>query len=1278
MLQTIYRQEKNGTETCFQIESSRQLKPTELDCIEWLIMDLNHPDQTDYDSFLLQAFVEIGPRLSVETPASSNAVSICQSIGIDCVRRIEQFVRYPLSDNATKEIILAQRLDPMTQEVYRESITTFDSGIAPKAVRHIQVLERGEDALREINAELGLGMDAFDITFYRDLFRNLGRNPTDVELFQIGNANSEHCRHWYFKGLLVIDGKPMPMTLLDMVREPLRVLERAGHTNTILAFNDDAGAIRGHHTLVFLPSMPGYASPFVRRNTMLHITATAETHNHPTMWAPYPGAETGVGGRIRDNSAAGRGARPLAGFAGYCVGNLHIPGYGIPGEVLGKTDTPYAQPLHILIEASDGAADYGNQFGEPCIGGFTRSCGLIVDGQPREFRKPILYSGGVGRIEDMHAKKQPAEPGMLIIQIGGPAYRIGVGGGSASSMMQGQSTAALDFNSVQRGNGEMKQRTNRVLIACMDMGEENPIISLHDQGAGGPSNVLVELLEPLGGKMDIRSINLGDVTMSVLEIWSAEYQERYGLLIDPHRYGDFQHICDMERVNCEVMGEITGDGHVMVSDSLNGTTPVHLNLESILTKIPQKTFTSDHLPRTLDPLVLPDGLDVADAIQSVFALPQVGSKRYLTSKKDRSVTGLVAQQQCCGPTQIPVADVAVTTHSFFGSGGAATAIGEQPNKLLVDPAAGARMCVGEMLTNMAAARVTDINDISCRANWMWPAKLPGEGALMYDAVKAMSELMIQLGISVDGGKDSLSMAAQVNGETVKAPGQLVILGYAPMDDVTKVLTPDFKHPGESLIGLIDLGRGRNRLGGSSLAQAYGQVGDTTPDVDDPDFLRRAFLFVQALIDGDLITALHDRSDGGLVTSVIEMCLAGNCGARISIEATTNREVLAALFSEELGIIFECDEDSLEFIEKQSIAFGAPFGIIGKTQSHDLGFAVDQFACAQCQAVVFQQSLTQLRQWWEETATRIEMLQANPAVVEQERASHGIIAWPQYGLTFKPHPTADELLLAANKPRVAIIREEGTNGDKEMAAAFSAAGFEAWDVSMNHLLHDHVDLDNFHGVVFCGGFSFMDTFGSAKGWAASMLFNDKLRAMFKRFYERSDTFSLGVCNGCQLMGLLGWVPKRGLHEIDQPHFVHNASGRFESRWTNVVIQDSPSILLRTMAGSRLGIWVAHGEGRLLIPGATAADLIARNNLAPMSYISPEGEPTETYPYNPNGSPHGWTALCSEDGRHLAMMPHPERCFLKRQWSYMPEDWKEHLEASPWLQMFQNARNWVENG
>jgi phosphoribosylformylglycinamidine synthase len=1268
----LYRNIDKGLDYGFYIESTNPLSSQDLVKIRWLIGETFEPNKVANVPHV-GTNIEIGPRLSIETPYSSNAVAICHAMRMSHITRIERTKCFSLDEGQSAEELLSLHMDRMTQQQYVE-VNNFNTGIVAEPVKIVDLINHGAGILEDVNKTLGLGMDARDIEFYYNLFVNtLKRNPTDVELFQLGNANSEHSRHWYFKGQIIIDGTPMPKTLFEVVQSPLQQLHN--QQCSLIYFRDNAGVIRGFETDVMVPLCPGKPSEMIVKQSLLHIACTAETHNHPTAVSPFSGAQTGTGGRIRDNSAVGRGAYSGIGAAGYFVGNLFIPGYRIPGEIIGADKkSKYASPLSILIEGSNGISSYNNEIGEPVTLGFTRSFGQEFDREWREPRKPILYSAGVSHINNEHLEKTEPQIGMLIVAIGGPGYPIGVGGGSASSMIQGQNTDALDYSSVQRGDAAMENGTNRIIRTCVEMGINNPIASIHDQGAGGPSNVLTELLEPLGGVINIRNIVLGDKSMSVLQIWSAEFQERYGLLIRLEHIGAFSSICKREGRNCEVLGEITGNGKVVVHDPVNNQTPVDLNLEQILTNMPQKKFeTNRHIP-TLQPFVFPE-MTLREAIQNVFKLLSVGSKGFLVHKADRSVTGLVAQQQCCGIAQIAISDASINAQSHFGLTGSVSAIGEQPIKMLINPKAGARMAVAEMLLNMSGVKIRSLQEIRCRANWIWPAKMPKEGALMYDAATAMADFMIELGkqgieIAIDGGKDSLSPVANVQGEHVKSPGSLIIYGYAPVPDITKKITPDIKKPGESKLALIDLGSRKNRMGGSAFAQSLNQVGDETPDVDDPGLLGRVFTLMQHLIDEDLILACHDRSDGGLITTISEMCMASRCG--FNIRVFNSKQPLAELFSEELGLVLEISNDKEYEVNLLCTEYNVPLLFLGRTVDNTGCMIIDSRS-----QMIFRSTIMEMRSWWEQTSFEIEKLQMNPdcateEYLEQSEQHPSISSAPSYRLSFTPHATDYSHMDNLNNPRVAVLRADGTNSDVEMRAACLMAGLNPVDVSMTDLLNGTIDLDSFQGVINAGGFSFMDVFGSAKGWAGTILFNPILKEMFQRFYDRPDTFTLGVCNGCQLDALLGVVPYQGIPTEKQPRFIGNTSGRFESRWVQVEILKSPSILLQGMEGSKLGIWSAHGEGKLFFPDQVIQQQVHAQHLAPIRYIDPLGKNTESYPYNPNGSPFGIAALCSPDGRHLSMMPHPERCVLKWQWPWMPAEW--NMEASPWLRMFQNARAW----
>ncbi len=1286
------------TELCFNIAAATQLSADEIRLLRWLLAETFEPDKFSDASFLAplnaglpregggaastpHKILEVGPRLNFTTAWSANAVSVCHACGLGKIARIERSRRYRLDlvPNAdfTKEqerLFLGLVHDRMTECRYEEPLRTFGTAVTPEPVRTVPLLKEGRKALERINREMGLGMDDWDLDYYTNLFvKEIKRNPTNVECFDLSQSNSEHSRHWFFRGKIIVDGEEVRDTLMRIVKTTWE----ANRNNSVIAFSDNSSAIKGYDVQTIIPTAIGSPSPFSEETRSYHIIFTAETHNFPSGVAPFPGAETGTGGRIRDVQATGTAGLVVAGTAAYCVGNLRIPGYELPWED-GSFLYPgnLASPLAIEIEASNGASDYGNKFGEPLIQGFTRSFGLrLPDGERREWIKPIMFSGGIGQMDSRHTNKSEPQPGMLLVKIGGPAYRIGMGGGAASSMIQGENIAELDFNAVQRGDAEMEQKLNRVIRACSELGDRNPIVSIHDQGAGGNCNVLKEIVHPAGARIEVRKIQVGDATLSVLEIWGAEYQEQDALLLRPEDAQLFEDLCTREKVPVAVVGQITGDGYVVLHDESDGSTPVNLELAKVLGDMPQKTFRLDRKKDRLEPLILPEGITIRNALDRVLRLLSVGSKRFLTNKVDRSVTGLIARQQCCGPLQLTVSDVAVIAQSHFGVTGAACSIGEQPLKELIDPAAMARMSVAEALTNIVWAEVSDLGDIRCSGNWMWAPKLPGEGSRLYDAAVAMRDLMIALGIAVDGGKDSLSMAAKVSAagvnETVKSPGTLVISAYVTCPDITKTVTPDLKMPGWGRLLFIDLSGGRNRTGGSALAQVFGQVGNESPDIEDADLLKRGFHAVQELVKRRLILSGHDRSDGGLITTLLEMAFAGNCGIDVNVplQDAGTADPIAAFFSEEAGLVIEYQPENeaavFDVLEKASV----PFLALGaSTQEKRIKVAFGWKS-------VLDEDMLVLRDIWEETSHRLDLFQRNPDCIREERKAVYDRQGPSYHVPFAVKPTDRSVMERTDKPKVAIIREEGSNGDREMASAFYLAGFEPWDVMMTDLLSGRATLDQFRGVVFVGGFSYADVLDSAKGWAASIRFNKTVWEQFERFYNRPDTFSLGVCNGCQLMALLGWVPWRGIEDRFQPRFIHNRSGRFESRFATVKILKSPAIMFHGMESALLGIWVAHGEGLAYFPDK-AMLAKAEAELAPVRYVDDDGDITESYPFNPNGSPAGIAGLCSPDGRHLAMMPHPERAVLPWQWGWMPELMKRTLAASPWLKMFQNAREWCE--
>lgn len=1300
------------TEQCFNVALSSVLLDEKLEVLKWLLRETFEPDQLQAESSLeihesaggsFLSLVEVGPRLSFTTAWSANAVSICKACGLPEVTRIERSRRYLLCTNANYPSLDTNQLDAfaalihdrMTECVYPSKLISFRTHVVPEAVFQVPVMEKGREALEAINKQMGLAFDEFDLEYYTNLFLNdIGRNPTNVELFDIAQSNSEHSRHWFFKGELVIDGEVVPHSLMDLVKETLR----RNPNNSVIGFNDNSSAIRGFPVRVLRPEIAGWPSSLEMFDRQFDLLFTAETHNFPCAVAPFPGAETGAGGRIRDTHATGTGSLIVASTAGYCVGNLQLEDAFAPWEDPGFVyPNNLAPPLQILIDASDGASDYGNKFGEPLIQGFTRTFGMALPGgERREWLKPIMFSGGIGQIDHEHVEKGEPEVGMLVVKIGGPAYRIGMGGGAASSMVSGQNDAELDFNAVQRGDAEMAQKLYRVIRACVEMGGNNPIISIHDQGAGGNCNVVKEIIYPKGAEVDIRSIVVGDNTLSVLEIWGAEYQEQDALLVRPESEHLLRAVCARERVSMAVIGKISGSGKIILLDSLaiehaaaNGLPPpypaVDLDLEKVLGDMPRKRFEFKRTQAVSEPLDFAPGLTIMDALKRVLHLPSVCSKRFLTTKVDRCVTGLVAQQQTVGPLQLTLADVAVIAQSYTGISGGACAIGEQPIKGLLNPKAMARLAIGESLTNLVWAKVTALEDVKASGNWMYAAKLDAEGACMYDAAVALRDAMIELKIAVDGGKDSLSMAAQAGGELVKAPGELVISVYATCPDITKTVTPDLKLGDNGVLLHIDMAGGKRRLGGSALAQVFDQIGNVCPDLDDASYLGKVFNAIQRLLEKKAISAGHDISDGGIIVALLEMAFAGNCGLCVDLLSspstrTSNLATLETLFSEELGLIIEIENSKQAEVVAELGSAGVSCTVIGHvTTSPVVHVLVDGHECINA-------STLELRDEWEETSFTLEKLQRLESCVDAEQ--HGLKARvvPNWSLPFTPTKTSEKLLNSGNKPKVAIIREEGSNGDREMSAMVYSAGFEPWDVTMSDLLMERINLQSFRGIVFVGGFSYADVLDSGKGWAASIRFNDALLQQFQEFYRRPDTFSLGVCNGCQLMALLGWIPgvdaSKPLGESDdksQPRFIHNESGRFECRFSSVRIEESPAIMFEGMSGLTTGIWVAHGEGRAFFPDQTILDKVLDLNLAPVRYCDDSGETTEKYPFNPNGSPLGIAAVCSPDGRHLAMMPHPERCYLMWQYPWYPRDWS-HLNSagpSPWLRMFQNARDWCES-
>jgi len=1257
-------------EWCFNVDSTSPLNDQELHLLRLTLAD-GFITSTVHDSTTLsqdQKIVEIGPRMNFATAASTNLLAICHRVGLTKITRIERSRRLVIPEDMEIDAFVASHHDRMTEQVYIEALSTFDTGKKPEKTYDIPLLEEGPDVFLGLK---GISMDAFDRQLYYEYFSEMEkRDPTIVEVCGLNNCNCEHSRHGFFGGKQKIDGQLMPKTLFEMVKSTLT----ANPGNSVIGYHDNSSAIQGYQVWTIMPEFPGRSSRFIRTSVVFHPTLTFETHNFPTGISPFGGAETGTGGRQRDNKMTGRGANMIAGTIVYCVGNLLIPGYPLPWE---DPALPYphevSRPLDILIQGSNGVSDYGNKSGEPVVGGSARSFDLCIPGDERwAWIKPTLGTGGIGQIDDRLVKKDIPVVGMKIVSIGGKAYRIGFGGGAASSMHQGDNEAELDFNAVQRGDAEIARKEYCVVRACIEMGERNPIAVAHDQGAGGKFNNLIELVGEAGGKVDIRKINLGDSTLSDVEIMVCEYQECDGLLIYPDRFDEFSAICQRENVYCENLGEITGDGRFVVFDSANGSCPVNLDLSSVLGRLPQKTWENITVKHKMLPVELPPDLTVRQALDLVLKLLCVGSKRFLTNKVDRSVTGLVRQQPCCGPLQLTVADVAIVAQSLLGLTGIAGSIGEQPIKTIVDPCAGTRMSVGEAITNLAACYIPGgLKQVKCSGNWMWAPKQPGEGSALYHACEAATDLMKETGLAVDGGKDSLSMATKLFGEWVKSPRQLIVSTYASIENLCQNVTPDIKKPGESSLILLDLAPGQYRLGGSALAQVHKQVGDVVPDADDGQLLVRAFDLVQGLIKDKQILSYHDRSDGGLITTLLEMAFAGNCG--FDIDLYNEFDPLAVFYAEELGMVVECHDSVTDEIMKKAADCGVTAEYLGQTTPEKT------VNITQDSSTVLNEDMRILRQLWEETSYQLERLQTDPECADIEKRNIFDRPGPSYYVSFSPPVFDVPNISVGTPPKVAILREEGSNGDREMTVAYFQAGFETVDVAMTDLISGNATLDNFQKYVAVGGFSFADVPDSAKGWALTIREIERLRDMFHRFHTNPGKLSLGVCNGAQKFGLCGFVPRLGIPDESQPHFIRNLSRRFESRWSTGKILPSPAVMLKDMADSILGVHVDHGEGYLHFPDPVILQEVLTNNLAPIVFVDDNGEVADgkqAYPFNPNGSPLGITALCTADGRHLAMMPHPERSYLSWQWHYLPEDLRKKWgHTSPWFKMFQNAYDWL---
>ena len=1223
--------------------------------------------------------VLVVPRPGTISPWSSKATDIAHNCGLKTIRRLERGIAYYLTgesaeiDGPTRDAVAAVLHDRMTQVVRfdLDSAGQLFESAEPRPMQRVDVIGAGRPALEAANLELGLALSDDEIDYLTENFSALGRNPTDVELMMFAQANSEHCRHKIFNADWVIDGEPQTHSLFAMIRHTTQ----NSPEGVLSAYKDNAAVLEGWEGRRFIPCPK--TRVYCESEEPIHLLMKVETHNHPTAIAPDPGAATGSGGEIRDEGATGQGAKPKAGLCGFSVSNLRIPGFEQPWEVDHGKPERIVSALDIMIEGPIGAAAFNNEFGRPNLAGYFRTYEQAIpspDGSTelRGYHKPIMLAGGLGNIRDEHVEKRPFPAGTPLVVLGGPAMLIGLGGGAASSMASGASAEDLDFASVQRANPEMQRRCQEVIDRCWARGEDNPILFIHDVGAGGLSNALPELVHDggRGGRFDLAAIPSDDPSLSPMELWCNESQERYVMAVAAEQLDEFKAICERERCPYAVVGEATEIEHLALEDAARGENPIDMPLSLLLGKPPRMRREVERLPSPGAPFDT-SGIELSEAIARVLQLPTVADKSFLITIGDRSITGLVAREQMVGPWQVPVADCAVTLSDFSGYTGEAMAIGERTPLALLDAPASGRMAVAEAITNILAADIEVLGDIKLSANWMAAAGHPGEDARLYDTVRAVGlELCAELGIAIPVGKDSMSMKTVWNtpeGErrAMTAPLSLVVSAFAPVEEVRDTLTPQLRtDQGDTDLILIDLGRGQNRLGGSALAQVYNEIGAETPDLDDPDLLKRFFAALQELRAEGLVLAYHDRSDGGLLATLCEMAFAGRCGLDIDLAAVGSDD-LAALFSEELGAVIQVrhseTDDVLQILEYHGLAEFSP--VIGLIDESEL------IRFRRHKRTLFASTRAELQRLWSETSYRMQVRRDDPECAAEAFAR---IGEPDPGLnavlTFDPDDDiAAPYIERGARPPIAILRDQGVNGQIEMAAAFHEAGFSCVDVHLSDVIAGRVDLADFRGLVACGGFSYGDVLGAGEGWAKTILFNARARDQFQTFFARTDTFALGVCNGCQMLSNLRELIPGADH---WPHFVRNRSEQFEARTLMLQVEATPSALLTGMAGSRMSIAVAHGEGRAEF--RDAAHLAAAEPWVVARYVENDGRVAERYPANPNGSPNGIAGLTTTDGRVTILMPHPERVFRAVQNSWYPDDWGQD---GPWMRLFRNARVWV---
>ena len=1214
----------------------------------------------------------VTPRLGTISPWASKATNIAENCGLEGIERIERGMAVWLEgrlNDEQKQQWAALLHDRMTESVLPDFQT------ASKLFHHLEsetfstvdVLGGGKEALVKANTEMGLALSADEIDYLVENYQALQRNPSDVELMMFAQANSEHCRHKIFNADFILNGEKQPKSLFGMIRDT----HNAHPEGTVVAYKDNSSVIEGAKVERFYPNAAenqGYR--FHEEDT--HIIMKVETHNHPTAIAPFAGAATGAGGEIRDEGATGKGSRPKAGLTGFTVSNLNIPDIKQPWEQDYGKPEHISSPLDIMIEGPIGGAAFNNEFGRPNLLGYFRTFEEKFDGQVRGYHKPIMIAGGLGSIQAQQTHKDEIPEGALLIQLGGPGMLIGLGGGAASSMDTGTNDASLDFNSVQRGNPEIERRAQEVIDRCWQLGDKNPIISIHDVGAGGLSNAFPELVNDAGrgAVFKLREVPLEEHGLNPLQIWCNESQERYVLSILEKDLDTFRAICERERCPFAVVGTATDDGHLKVRDDLFSNNPVDLPLNVLLGK-PPKTTRSDQTVRSSEKAFNAQNIDITEAAYRVLRLPTVAAKNFLITIGDRSVGGMTHRDQMVGKYQTPVADCAVTMMGFNTYRGEAMSMGEKPTVALFDAPASGRMCVGEAITNIAAVNIGDIGNIKLSANWMAACGNEGEDEKLYRTVEAVSQACQALDLSIPVGKDSLSMkTVWQDGEekkSVVSPLSLIISAFAPVQDVRKTVTPELKNVEDSVLLFVDLGFGKARMGGSAFGQVYNNMSGDAPDLDDTGRLKDFYNVIQQLVAEDKLLAYHDRSDGGLFATLAEMAFAARCGLNVDLtsmvanQADVNEASIRALFNEELGAVIQIAKQDVAVVEALFKAAALSLHTVATIDSDEKIVIRNQAG------IVLEQTRADLQRAWQETSHAIQRLRDNPACADSEFALIGdnersaLFADVKFDVN---EDIAAPFINSGAKPKIAILREQGVNGQIEMAAAFTRAGFDAYDVHMSDLMAGRVHLADFKMLAACGGFSYGDVLGAGEGWAKSILFHPALRDQFAAFFADPNTLTLGVCNGCQMVsnlaeiipGTAGW-----------PKFKRNLSEQFEARLSMVHVPQSASLILNEMQGSSLPVVVSHGEGRadFALHGGKISDGLG----IALQYVDGQNQVTQTYPLNPNGSPQGIAGVTNTDGRVTIMMPHPERVYRAAQMSWKPEDW---TELSGWYRLFAGAR------